>query len=169
MARRTMPAARLARKLIWPGLMALSACAAEPAPQVVQADTIPAPTRTVALTFDDLPGVFLDASLTEARSANEKLLAALKRGGAHATGFVNEDKLRGSDARAALLELWLDAGLDLGNHTYSHPDLHRTELTAFQDDVLRGERVTRALMAARGKAPRYFRHPFLHTGETLEK
>ena len=125
--------------------------------------------RTVALTFDDLPGVFLDTTLAEARSANEKLLASLKRGGAHATGFVNEDKLRGSTERAALLGLWLDDGHDLGNHTHSHPDLHRTELAAFQNDVLRGERVTRELMAARGRAPRYFRHPFLHSGESLAK
>jgi peptidoglycan/xylan/chitin deacetylase (PgdA/CDA1 family) len=40
-------------------------------------------------------------------------------------------------------------------------------LTRFQDDVLRGERVTRQLLAAMGKRPRYFRHPFLHTGRSL--
>ena len=125
------------------------------------------PSRTVALTFDDLPGIFLDTSIAHVRDANLRLLAQLRDAGAHATGFVNEDKLRGQDARAALLDAWLEAGMDLGNHTWSHPDLHRTPLAEFQADVLRGERVTRPLMAARGMAPRYFRHPFLHTGRDL--
>jgi peptidoglycan/xylan/chitin deacetylase (PgdA/CDA1 family) len=123
--------------------------------------------RSVALTFDDLPGVFLDTALGVARDANERLLAALRDRRASATGFVNEAKLRGSDARAAILEAWLDAGMDLGNHTFSHPDLHRIPLDAFRDDVLRGERVTRALMAGRGLEPRFFRHPFLHTGRSV--
>lgn len=122
------------------------------------------PGRAVALTFDDLPGVFLDTSLATARAANERLVATLDRAGAHATGFVNEDKLRGSDERAALLELWLDRGLDLGNHTWGHPDLHRIPLADYQAAVLRGERVTRELMAERDRAPRFFRHTFLHTG-----
>jgi peptidoglycan/xylan/chitin deacetylase (PgdA/CDA1 family) len=67
-----------------------------------------------------------------------------------------------------LLERWLDAGLELGNHTYSHPDLHSTPLAVFTNDVLLGETVTRRLLAARGKKPAYFRHPFLHTGRSLE-
>ena len=120
--------------------------------------------RSVALTFDDLPGVFLDTSLAHARAANERLIASLGRASAHATGFVNEDKLRGTRERAALLDLWLEHGLDLGNHTWGHPDLHRIPLADYQDAVLRGERVTRELMAARGLTPRFFRHTFLHTG-----
>lgn len=140
---------------------ATSPAAAAPAP----ADTPPAvPSRTVALTFDDLPGVFLDSSLAVAEDANRRLVAALEHASAHATGFVNEDKLRGSEARAALLELWLDHDLDLGNHTWGHPDLHRIPLAEYQQAVLRGELVTRALMAERGTAPRFFRHTFLHTG-----
>lgn len=157
-------------------LLVAAGCAQEsPAPasepSVESRDTAAAPEplpRAVALTFDDLPGVFLDTSLAAARSANVRLLATLTDRGAHAIGFVNEHMLRGSDARAALLELWLDAGMDLGNHTYSHPDLHRTPLGEYQRDVLRGERVTRELMSARGLEPRYFRHPFLHTGRDLE-
>ena len=132
----------------------------EPAPAPAPAS----PARTVALTFDDLPGVFVDTSLAHARAANERLVATLTRASAHATGFVNEDKLRGSAERTRLLELWLDSGLDLGNHTWGHPDLHRIPLAEYQDATLRGERVTRALMAARGREPRWFRHTFLHTG-----
>ncbi len=58
--------------------------------------------------------------------------------------------------------------MDLGNHTYSHFDLHRTPLDEFERDTTRGEEVTRSLLAERGKSLRYFRHPFLHTGRSLE-
>ncbi len=58
--------------------------------------------------------------------------------------------------------------MDLGNHTYSHFDLHRTPVAEFERDTVRGEEVTRALLAERGKSLRYFRHPFLHTGRSLE-
>ena len=58
--------------------------------------------------------------------------------------------------------------MDLGNHTYSHFDLHRTPREEIERDTVRGEEVTRALLAGRGKTLRYFRHPFLHTGRSLE-
>jgi peptidoglycan-N-acetylglucosamine deacetylase len=60
------------------------------------------------------------------------------------------------------------AGLELGNHTYSHPDLHTTALADFQREVLEGERVTRKLLAAKNKQLEFFRHPFLHTGRSRE-
>ncbi|MDX1579316.1 MAG: hypothetical protein R3266_12575, partial [Gemmatimonadota bacterium] len=59
-------------------------------------------------------------------------------------------------------------GLELGNHTFSHLDLHATPLAEFQEDVLRGDEVTRRLLAEAGREPRFFRHPFLHTGRSLE-
>lgn len=160
---------RLLRPPITPLLIAalIAACAPDDA-STQSTQTTPAAeataTRAVALTFDDLPGIFLDTSLAVTRSANRRLVATLDRAGAHATGFVNENQLRGSAERIALLELWLDHGLDLGNHTWGHPDLHRIPLADYEDAVLRGETVTRALMTERGLAPRFFRHPFLHTG-----
>jgi peptidoglycan/xylan/chitin deacetylase (PgdA/CDA1 family) len=85
---------------------------------------------------------------------------------------VNEDKLvegdRVDSARIALLRQWLEAGQQLGNHSYSHPDLHTTPPAAFHEDVLRGEVVTKELLRERGDQPRWFRHPFLHTGRDLE-
>ena len=133
----------------------------------------PPTARRVAITFDDLPtvsvagdGLAADVALTE------KLLAAIRQSGAPAIGFVNEGKLAPAGgppegARVALLEKWLEAGLDLGNHTYSHPDLHRIPREDYEKEVARGDEITRRLLAARGKRPRYFRHPFLHTGRDL--
>jgi peptidoglycan/xylan/chitin deacetylase (PgdA/CDA1 family) len=129
--------------------------------------------RRVAVTFDDLPTVsVVGEGLPGEVAMTEKLLATIRRSGAPVVGFVNEGKLAPgggppADARIALLERWLDAGLDLGNHTYSHPDLHRVPLAQFEKEVERGDDVTRRLLAARGRALRYFRHPFLHTGRDL--
>jgi peptidoglycan/xylan/chitin deacetylase (PgdA/CDA1 family) len=57
-----------------------------------------------------------------------RLLRILTRERVPATGFVNEHNLFLGDAlaaRTALLEAWLDAGFDLGNHTYSHVSIDR--------------------------------------------
>ena len=129
--------------------------------------------REIAVTFDDLPiaGV-LSHDLASSRTITSKLLTAITAHRIPAVGFVNEGKLRGDggvDAtRVDLLRMWLDAGLELGNHTYSHLDLNRTPLPAFEEDLLRGEAVTRPLLRARGMTLRFFRHPFLHTGRDLD-
>lgn len=131
------------------------------------------PNRAVAVTFDDLPLVSaVELTGSERKELTDRLLTAITRHRVPAIGFVNEKKVMdqagGVDSsRVDLLRSWLAAGMELGNHTWSHPDLHRVSLTQFQDDVLRGELVTRQLLALSGKTPRYFRHPFLHTGRSL--
>ncbi|MDJ0766015.1 MAG: polysaccharide deacetylase family protein [Myxococcota bacterium] len=89
-----------------------------------------------------------------------------------AIGFVNENRLYQDGSldgqRVRLLEQWLDAGLDLGNHTYSHKDLHKVPLDEFKADILKGHEVTLGLLEARGKTVRYFRHPYFHAGRDLE-
>lgn len=133
-----------------------------------------APGRTVAVTIDDLPAVAVVGDGAGAwRTLNERLLAAIRRHRVPAIGFVNESKLAdesgGTDSAAvALLEMWLADGLELGNHTWSHRDLHRSSLEEWKDEVTRGETITRTLLARRGLAPRFFRHPQLHTGRDLD-
>jgi peptidoglycan/xylan/chitin deacetylase (PgdA/CDA1 family) len=150
-------------------LVATTACGqvrqAAPARQAAEQ-----PQRTVAVTFDDLPGV-VSGGLPALEAATTRLLGHIQAADIPAIGFVNERKLRvpGEEAqRTALLERWLEAGLELGNHTYSHPSLYRIPLSEYQADVLRGEHVTKRLLAEHGERPRYFRHPFLNTGPDLE-
>ncbi len=84
---------------------------------------------------------------------------------------MNESKLYRMgevDARIALLRAWRDAGVELGNHTFSHPSLQTTALPAFEEDVVRGETVTRMLLKEKAASLRFFRHPFLQTGPTSE-
>jgi peptidoglycan/xylan/chitin deacetylase (PgdA/CDA1 family) len=84
---------------------------------------------------------------------------------------VNERQLNvpgQRDARAAAIEQWLDAGFDVGNHAYSHPDLNRTPLPKYTDDIIKGEVVMRPLIERRRRKLIWFRHPYLHTGPTPE-
>ncbi|MGI8898298.1 MAG: polysaccharide deacetylase family protein [Pyrinomonadaceae bacterium] len=128
--------------------------------------------RTVAVTIDDLPVISLRSDLTTQTAITRKLLRAIKSHQVPAIGFVNENKLltngQRDERRVALLQMWLDANLELGNHTFSHPDLHRTPLDTFKEDVIRGEEVTSRLLKAKGRTLRYFRHPFLHAGNNIE-
>jgi peptidoglycan-N-acetylglucosamine deacetylase len=132
--------------------------------------------RMLVVTVDDLPGAepgtdHATSNLKELQRINRTIPAILKAHQVPAIGFVNEWKLQvpgERDARAALLVDWLDAGLTLGNHTYAHPDFQVTPLPQFEDETIRGEVVTRALMSARGQTEKYFRHPFLDTGPTPE-
>lgn len=132
--------------------------------------------RTIAITVDDLPGAepgtdHAVSDLKELERINRAIPAVLKAHHVQVVGFVNEWKLQVSgerDARAALLKSWLDAGMTLGNHTYSHPDFQITPLAQFEDDTIRGEVVSQFLMNARGLSVKFFRHPFLNTGPTQE-
>jgi peptidoglycan/xylan/chitin deacetylase (PgdA/CDA1 family) len=59
--------------------------------------------------------------------------------------------------------------MTLGNHTFSHLNFNDVSLAQFEDEVIRGETVTRALMRGRGIDKFYLRFPFNHTGDTREK
>ena len=125
--------------------------------------------RAVAITFDDLP--VTQGDLVQMRFVTTNLLKKLKTAKAPAIGFVNEGKLyRNGEIkqRTAILQMWLDAGFELGNHTYSHISPDQQPIEAYKQDVIGGERVTRRLLEQKQMKLRYFRHPFLRTGRTLE-
>lgn len=129
------------------------------------------PRRTVAVTVDDLPFVAYGLPLEAVRPLSRDLVAALAARKVPAVAFVNEDRLfvpGEVDARIALLTEWLDAGMELGNHTFGHVGLTRTPLEKVKDAVIQGEVVTRGLLSRRGATLRWFRHPYTHTGTTKE-
>ena len=126
--------------------------------------------RRIAITVDDLPWVEFaktDADVVQERFST--LVEVLARHHTAAIGFVNEDKLEvdgNVDARRkALLERWLDAGLELGNHTYGHVGMHAVPIDDYLEAIERGEAVTRGLMSARQRELRWYRHPFLQAGQ----
>ena len=126
--------------------------------------------KTIAITIDDLPCTTCE-TLDESVWVTDKIVGILDDFGVPAIGFVNESKLYsagGQDSsKINLLKRWLDAGLDLGNHTFSHVFINNTSLTDYQADILRGEAITRPLMHLYDKELRFFRHTQLRTGPTL--
>src|SRR5690242_15187280 len=127
--------------------------------------------RQVAVTIDDLPAAMADRqSAAEITAMTAKLLGTLRDQKIPVVGFVNEKKLYKIgevDERIKALQMWLDYGFELGNHTYSHASLNQVGLKAWEEEVVRGETITNTLLAPRKMKLRYFRHPYLDTGRDL--
>ena len=128
------------------------------------------PDRQVAITIDDLPANTPSLNAAQITAMTAKLLGTLRDQKIPAVGFVNEKKLYVTgevDERIKALQMWLDYGFELGNHTFSHMSLNREGLKPWEDDVIRGENVISLLMAKKNMKLRYFRHPYLDTGREL--
>lgn len=97
----------------------------------------------VAITFDDgpVPGI------------TDKLLAALQSQGARATFFVIG---RHAAARPELVRRLYEAGMQVENHSYSHPNVSRLGRLDVEREMLR---TNAAIRTATGGRPRYFRPP----------
>ncbi|MDP2258706.1 MAG: polysaccharide deacetylase family protein [Caulobacter sp.] len=124
--------------------------------------------RTVAVTFDDLPYQASAAELCDAdtlAALTDGFIAMLKPLDARATLFINRGKVCAAqaDRMRGLLTGWLAGGFVLGNHTANHPNIHRMTVEAWLADVEAGD------IGGPASAPKYFRHPYLFTGETPEK
>lgn len=130
--------------------------------------------KRVCFSVDDLPVVSygINDSVYQA-DIMYRLTGALNRNNIPAIGFVNESKLyrngRRMPSQVSLLRKWVEAGLDLGNHTFSHPDYNKVSFSEFTDDLRHGEMITREILSEKGKTLTYFRHPFLHRGNTKAK
>jgi peptidoglycan/xylan/chitin deacetylase (PgdA/CDA1 family) len=136
----------------------------------VYAVACPAQQRSVALTFDDLPAAGTEDP-AEALSLNMSILDALERHHAPAIGFVIGRKAQEmADGRGSqLLEQWIKRGYELGNHTFSHADFNTVSTEQFEQEVIAGEALIKAMLAKNGRTLRYFRFPENHTGDTKEK
>ncbi len=124
--------------------------------------------RKIAITIDDLLATPADEAQYEYITDN--ILKSLTAHNIQAIGFVNESRLY-TDAKPdadkiRILEKWLKAKMDLGNHTFSHVYINNTSLEDYKKDLLKGELITRPLMERYGQQLKYFRHPQLRTGPT---
>lgn len=133
------------------------------------------PTRSVAITYDDLPFVY-DSSeeptsiRARALKASRRIQQAHLRFRAPATGFVNEFQLRELDGDGiAILRSWNSGIFELANHSFSHADSNKLTLAEIEQEVLLGERVTRPLAEGAGRSLHFYRFPYNHVGDTQEK
>ena len=135
----------------------------------LSASSLAAQSRQIAFTIDDLPlnGSPIGVKNLEVMSA--KMLAVIKKHQIPTVGFVNESQLfvpNETDERINILKMWTDAGVELGNHGFSHLGFKDATLAEYEDDFVRGETVMKKLLQPNGI--RYFRHPFLQMGNTRE-
>ena len=105
----------------------------------------------VGLTFDDGPG-----------TNTGNLLNALRQNGLRATMF-NEGQYAAQ--YPAQVRAQVDAGMWVGNHSYTHP--HLTQQTQAQIDS-EVSRTQQAIASAGGGTPKLFRPPYGETNSTLQ-
>ena len=130
----------------------------------------------VALTFDDLPLNGLLPSGAHKSDYARATIAVLKKHRIPPSyGFINARALERDPDGATTLQVWVNGGNPLGNHTYTHIDLTKNSIEDFQREILRNEPVLELLMPPIPKTVggthdwRWFRYPYLHEGDTLEK
>ena len=125
----------------------------------------PAARTKVALTFDDLPVHGPLPPGTTRSDVARSIVATLKAAKAPATyGFINAKGIQDAPETAEFLEIWRAAGHPLGNHTFSHMDLHTNSVEGFEQDTLANEKM---LQASMGRSDwHWVRYPYLREGET---
>lgn len=141
-----------------PALLLFSSRAALAAPEGME----------IAITVDDLPSHGTLPLQTTRVDIARRFINTLKAHGVPSVyGFINGYRLRHDPDNVEVLKLWVEAGFLLGNHTYSHSDLSTSDVEMFEKDIAANEPLLELLMGSRDW--RWFRYPFAHEGETLEK
>jgi peptidoglycan/xylan/chitin deacetylase (PgdA/CDA1 family) len=125
--------------------------------------------RQVAITIDDLPrgGDGGGRDFAAIRDMTERLLAPLREQKIPVTAFVHPGRteLSPADLRR-ILDMWLNAGAELGNHTWSHAGLNRMPVAEYEEDILKADAALRPVVESRGKQLEFFRYPMLQAGAT---
>lgn len=126
------------------------------------------PAQKVAITFDDLPlNGDLPPGVTRTQIARDTIAILNARHLPPAYGFVNTKKLEGNPDAAEALKLWV-ASEPFGSHTYAHINLTDNPAEAFERDIDQNEPALE-LLAGNDSNWHWFRYPFLHEGDTVEK
>lgn len=126
-----------------------------------------AQTREIAITIDDLPLVAskMDTPGNIQRSTERfaKIIQAFTDNHVPATGFVIGGAIE--KGQWEFLEKFRNAGLMLGNHTYSHKSLNQIGAEKYIADIERADKVIAPLLTE----PHYFRYPYLAEGNKQSK
>jgi peptidoglycan-N-acetylglucosamine deacetylase len=124
--------------------------------------------QKVAITFDDLPlNGDLPPGVTRMQIARDVVALLNSRHLPSAYGFINAKKLEGNPDAAEALKIWA-AAESVGNHTYGHLNLNGNPAEAFEREIDQNE-PTLELLAGKDSNWHWFRYPFLHEGDEIEK
>ncbi len=135
---------------------------------LIVAGMIPARGQQIAFTWDDLPAHSTLPPGETRVQIGSKIIAAMKA--AHmppAYGFMNGGFAEKEPLSVPMLKEWRDAGLPLGNHTWSHMNLNQRSVADWEADVLQNEPLLKSYM--KDGDWHWLRFPNLAEGDTLEK
>jgi peptidoglycan/xylan/chitin deacetylase (PgdA/CDA1 family) len=140
------------------------------APQATPAAAPPAldPHPVVALTFDDLPAAGNLPRGQSQATVLRTIAAELKAHGLQGVyGFAIAEPMQDYPEAQQALRIWVASGMNIGNHTWSHPSLTDSTAKAFEREIARDEPTL--IGYARGRDWHWFRYPYLIEGDTPEK
>ena len=141
-----VPIAAVAKYLQNPTARKLANIPKPPEPKPKSAPAAPTPAaagKTIALTFDDGPGPY-----------TAQLLDILDQHGAKATFFLIGSKV---SAQADVLRRMHSRGHQLGNHSWSHPELPKLPVGQIAGEI---DRTNDAIKQATGVTPAILRPPY---------
>jgi len=98
----------------------------------------------IAVTFDDGPTPRI----------TEKVLSELEKHRMRATFFMIGQRVK---AEPSLAKAVADAGHEIGNHSYTHPQLAKMPASRVEEEL---SKTQDAIMEATGKKPQWFRPPY---------
>ena len=135
---------------------------------ILAASCTSAHAQQIAFTWDDLPSHSALPPRETRVEIGRKIIAAMKDAKMPpAYGFVNGARTEDEPLSTPMLKEWRDAGLPLGNHTWSHMNLNQRSLADWEADVLKNEPLLQSYM---GNADwHWIRFPYLAEGDTAEK
>jgi peptidoglycan/xylan/chitin deacetylase (PgdA/CDA1 family) len=129
---------------------------------------ISANAQQVAFTWDDVPA-HSALPLGQTRvEIGRKLIDAMKAEHMPPVyGFVNGVAIEREPASEPMMKDWRDAGLPLGNHTWSHMNLNTASLADWEADLVKNEPLLEKYAA--GSDWHWLRFPYLAEGDSAQK
>jgi peptidoglycan/xylan/chitin deacetylase (PgdA/CDA1 family) len=114
--------------------------------------------KAVAITIDDLPFV------GEYRNFHlNMMMESMIEHQVPATGFIIASEVRKDNWE--MLHKFRDAGFGLGNHTFSHANLNRSETKTYLHEIKKADTLLLPVLTE----PKYFRYPYLAMSSGAKK
>lgn len=136
---------------------------------------MPKAAKRICITVDDLPGASFPRSMESSSHSimqvNTGIVDVFRQFGCPAVGFVtpqNQDfcgiPVVSGELLERIIDVWLVAGLEVGNHTLTHPHIHEIGVERYIEDVAAAAEILEPILHRYDQELTYFRHPYLRTG-----
>ena len=130
-------------------------------------------TKKMAIGFVSIPPVDrLRDAPKDSQATASLMITKLAQHKIPAIGFVLGGAVSDGEnlfpARAEIVRMWRDAGLEIGIGSFKHIWFYDTPYDDYINSVEKNEKVTKQILAEKNLPLRYFSYPYLNTGKTAE-